>query len=296
MKGVSINWCTCKDHDHKDWTVVADHYCRHFIPDAWTLEYHQLHCHEEGRILYLTGTCDVCGGFMRSGTSVASNISDDELLLYIYREVTRFRPYDGYDPKTGRYCGAISKRSRWYREQDDLSMSALGLQFVRLFREEHQAQAREWFAERRPKRPYCKPRRDRKSTLFQHIMELARVDGSMAEMDGLLDYTASVSESQDTYLTDYRFDVVPHIRFGSNEGVYLSLMLEGSFDSTDSRKAVLGTLKTLRTDLEACRLMGVLGGALMYHARQYIEQEIYRYTPERELAKERETEGVHYGK
>ena len=117
-------------------------------------------------------------------------------------------------------------------------------------------------------------------------MELARADGSMVEMDGLLEYSASVRESQDTYLTDYQFDVVPHIQFGSNEGVYLTLMLEGSFDSTDSRKAVLGTLKTLRTDLEACRLMGVLGGALMYHARQYIEQEIHRYTPERELARE----------
>ena len=127
-------------------------------------------------------------------------------------------------------------------------------------------------------------------------MELARADGCMVEMDGLLDYSASVSESQDTYLTDYRFDVVPHIQFGSNEGVYLTLMLEGSFDSTDSRKAVLGTLKTLRTDLETCRLMGVLGGALMYHARQYIEQEIYRYTPERELAREREKDGGHYGK
>ena len=42
--------------------------------------------------------------------------------------------------------------------------------------------------------------------------------------------------------------------------------------------------------------MGVLGGALMYHARQYIEREIDRYTPERELAREREKDGGHYGK
>lgn len=296
MNAGNVNWCTCKDHDHKDWRVVADHYCKHFIPDAWLLEYHQLHCKEEGRILYLTGTCSVCGGFMRSGTSVASNISEDELLLYVYREMTNFRPYDGYDPKTGQYRGAISKRSSWYRKQDDLSAAALGLQFARLFKEEHQAQVRKWFAECRPKRPYWKPRRDRKSTLFQHTIELARADGSMAEMDGLLDYTASVSESQDTFLTDYRFDVVPHIKFGSNEGIYLTLMLEGSFDSTDNKEAVLGTFKTLRTDAEACRLMGALGGTLMYHAVQYIDQELHRYTPEQELARERGKEGTHYGK
>ena len=60
-------------------------------PTAWVLEYRTIACHEDGRILYITGKCDRCGGFMRSGTSVPANLNGDELLAYIYRKLERFR-------------------------------------------------------------------------------------------------------------------------------------------------------------------------------------------------------------
>ena len=45
----------------------------------------------------------------------------------------------------------------------------------------------------------------------------------------------------------------------------------------------MGTFKTLREDAEAGRLMGQLCGILMYHATKYVNENIHRYTPKKEL-------------
>lgn len=131
------------------------------------------------------------------------------------------------------------------------------------------------------------PHRDRKSTLFLKMLEMARADGRIVEMESLLNYIHP-ERGDDTCLTDYKFDIVPKLTFGSNEGVYLAIYLEGSFDSTSSRSTRIGTIKTLDTDMDACRLMGALGGILMYHGRRYVNQEIHRYTPQQELIRELE--------
>ena len=291
MNEHQINWCSCKDHNASDWTVVADFYARHFIPMAWVFEHRTIACHEDDRILYITGKCDHCGGFMRSGTSVPTNVMGDELLKYVYQEMEHFRPYDGHDQEKGTYCGCVSQRCRWYQQQDDLTLEERNEQFLRLFRAEDWADVKDWLERNHGTEPYTRPRRDRKSTLLQRILEAARADGAIAEAEAILDYilpndNEPALPDKDSYLTDYRFDLVPHMSFGSSEGIYLSLCLEGSFDSSDKQKATIGTFKTLRTDPEACRLMGALGGALMYYGREYVNREIHRYTPRAALERE----------
>jgi len=254
-------------------------------------EHSTITCHEEGRILYITGKCDRCGGFMRSGTSVPMNVKGDELLAYVYREMKCFRPYDGHDQEKGIYCGYISQRCRWYQQQDDLTLEARNEQFLRLFRAEDQAAVKDWLIRNHNEEAYTKPRRDRKSTLLQRILDAARADGAIAEAESILYYILPNDKEpecpdRNSYLTDYRFDLVSRLSFGSCEGIYLDLCLEGSFDSSDKKKATIGTFKTLRTDLEACRLMGALGGALMYYGRNYVDKEIHRYTPKAELERE----------
>ena len=145
---------------------------------------------------------------------------------------------------------------------------------------------KDWLARNASVEPYTKPRRDRKRTLLQCILAAARADGGIAE--AILDYTTSRDYGSeypdiDSYLTDYRFDLVPHLSFCGIDGISLSLVLEGSFDGSDDKKVTIGTLRTPRVDLEACRLMGALGGALMYHCRKYIIKEVHRYTPTAEL-------------
>lgn len=288
MSEKQINWCTCDGHDHQDWCVRAELYARCFVPTAWVLEYRTIACHEDGRILYITGKCDRCGGFMRSGTSVPANLNGDELLAYIYREMERFRPYDGHDQEKGTYCGYISQRCKWYQQQDDLMQEMRNKQFLSLFRAEDQVAVEDWLARNHSVEPHAKPRRDRKSTLLQRILAAARADGAITEAEAILCYilpndNEPALPDKDSYLTDYRFDFVPHLSFGSCEGIYLGLCLEGSFDSSDKQTATIGTFKTLRTDLEACRLMGALGGALMYYGHEYVNREIHRYTPAAQL-------------
>ena len=295
MSEKQINWCTCDGHDHEDWCVRSELYARCFVPTAWAFEHRTIACHEAGRVLYLTGKCDHCGGFMRSGTSVPSNIQGDELLAYVYREMEHFRPYDGHDQKKGTYHGCISQRCRWYQQQDDLTLEARNEQFLSLFRAEDQAAVKEWLARNHDTEPYTRPRRGRRSTLLQRILEAARADGVIAEAEAILDYilpndNEPALPDKDSYLTDYRFDLIPRLSFGGCEGIYLSLCLEGSFDGSDKQKATIGTFKTLRTDLEACRLMGALGGALMYYGREYVNREIHRYTPGPQLERKLEVQ------
>ena len=288
MEEKQINWCICDGHSHEDWRISSELYAQVFIPAAWMFEYRTIACHEDDRILYITGKCSRCGGFMRSGTAVPTNVKGDDLLAYVYREMEHYRPYDSHNQETGTYSGCISRRCRWYQRQDDLTLEARNKQFLRLFRAEDQAAVKEWLARNHGTEPYARPRRDRKSTLLQRILEEARASGAITEAEAILDYILPSDKEpdppdRDSYLTDYRFDLVPCLSFGGCEGIFLSLYLEGSFDGSDKEKVTIGTFKTLYTDLEACQLMGALGGALMYYGRQYVNREIHRYTPKDEL-------------
>jgi len=293
MDECSIKWCSCKGHDAKDWTDVADFYARHFVPQKWVLDYNTLDC-EQGRTLYMTGVCDHCRGFMRSGVGLAMNIGDDQFLTSVYQEMAHFRPYDGHKEETGLYFTCVAQRGRWYQQQDDLTLAERNGQFLRLFRPEHQPIVKEWLARNHAEEPYSKPCRDRKSTLLRRVLEAARADGTIAEAEAILDYilptdNEPTSPERDSYLTDYRFNVVPSLVFGC-EGIFLELRLEGTFDTSDTHVATIETFKTPRADLKACQLMGMLGGALMHYACQYVNQESHRYTPERELLAQQESE------
>ena len=71
-----------------------------------------------------------------------------------------------------------------------------------------------------------------------------------------------------------------------SEGIYIDCYLEGKFDESRRCSLHVGTLKTLRRDLEAAKIMGELCGALMHHASEYVNQNLRRYTPAQELEAE----------
>lgn len=86
-------------------------------------------------------------------------------------------------------------------------------------------------------------------------------------------------------LTAYEFDFVPILNYGC-EGIYIDCCLKGKFDESVRCSLHVGTLKTLRWDLESAKIMGELCGALMHHANGYINQNLHRYTPQKELEAE----------
>lgn len=138
---------------------------------------------------------------------------------------------------------------------------------------------------------YTHPKRDRKSELFEAILNRARAAGDLADIDPILDYCLPNKEEpeppeRDQYLTDYRFNILPILQFGSCEGIYLDLLLEGSFDATDRTRLHIGTIKTLGENQKACEMMGRLCGLLMFHGSAYVNENIHRYTPQEELERE----------
>lgn len=138
---------------------------------------------------------------------------------------------------------------------------------------------------------YTHPERDTKQALVQAMFNRARTAGDLQEIEPILDYilpsdTEPLERSENIPLTNYRFDIVPTVRFGGSEGIYVEVRMEGEFDESGRRSALLATVKSLQEDLHACKLMGTLCGVLLYHATAYINQNIHRYTPQQELEAE----------
>lgn len=137
---------------------------------------------------------------------------------------------------------------------------------------------------------YTAPRRDRKSALLYAVLERARACGDLREIEPILDYYLPTEQEPmasdlDSYLTNYQFSAVANISYGC-EGIFVDLVIEGDFDDSGANRCVIGTFKTLRQDSDAGRLMGQLCGVLMYHTTRYVNENLHRYTPKRELEAE----------
>ena len=277
-----VKKCTCSAFNSPEEYMRSEHHWRHFVPTGWALQYETLNNVNETRTLVLLGKCDRCNGAMKEETHVCW-LNGSELLAELYRLMERSGSYGNGRSKTGAYSsGGNVFLARWYQAQDDLPVEEKNHQFLELFHDCDKPVVSQWIAENKSKEPYTAPRRDRKSTLLNAILQRARADGSMDTIDPILDYILPndgepLFTEEDTYLTNYEFDIVPRIAFGGSEGIYLDLYLEGSFDSSGKERARIGTFKTLGTDLKTCRLMGELAGILMYHGSAYVNQNIHRY-------------------
>ena len=132
-----------------------------------------------------------------------------------------------------------------------------------------------------------KIKRDTNKDLMEGIYKLVCENGHYDKAEKIMDYFLSDS-LHNRELSNYEFDFFAVPSFGGNEGIYLDCYIKGNFDENDSEVKTLncGTFKTLNTDVESMKVMGELGGALTYYASLYVNQNIDRYTPERELNKE----------
>lgn len=178
----------------------------------------------------------------------------------------------------------------WYMEQDDLTLGAKNAQFLKLFHAEDQGVVEDWISRCHAEEPYTAPRRDRKSALLYAVLERARACGDLREIEPILDYylpteQEPLSSDMDSYLTNYQFSAIANISYGC-EGIFVDLAIEGNFDDSGTNRCTIGTFKTLRQDNDAGRLMGQLCGILMYHTTRYVNENLHRYTPKRELEAE----------
>lgn len=130
-----------------------------------------------------------------------------------------------------------------------------------------------------------KIKRDTNEDLMKNVYELVKKHHCYDKAEKIMDYF--LPETYKTMeLTDYKFDFYANVQFGLSEGIYIDCSIRGHFDenaSSDKMQALhCGTFKTLGTSLEYMRIMGELAGSLIFFAKEYIDKNIEKYTPQKE--------------
>jgi hypothetical protein len=145
-----------------------------------------------------------------------------------------------------------------------------------------------------------KIKRDTTRDLFNAVLQLVKDNGCYDKAEAIMDYVLpEVSEyrkNEYIELSAYEFDFYASAQFGGNEGIYISCWLKGKYTENELKRfnqstrqletetiRNVGTFKTLRTDLEAMQIMGELCGSLVYYASKYVNANLDRYTPVKEL-------------
>lgn len=118
--------------------------------------------------------------------------------------------------------------------------------------------------------------------LFERIIALAKENGDLERFHRIEDYTLPSGRS-DQKIEDYRFDLCAVPSFGGSEGIYLDCFIRGDFGEYSEKSLPLGTMKTLATDLDACKIVGEVCGVLLYYESRFVNENLYRFTPKDEI-------------
>ena len=133
-----------------------------------------------------------------------------------------------------------------------------------------------------------KIKRDTNEDLMNNVFELVKKCHCYDKAEKIMEYF--LPESYKTIeLSDCEFDFDANVQFGANEGIYIDCSIRGHFNENEPSDKIqilhCGTFKTLGTSLEDMCIMGELAGSLVYFAREYVNNNLAKYTP----AKERKT-------
>ena len=155
-----------------------------------------------------------------------------------------------------------------------------------------------------------KIKRDTTKDLFLAVLELVKKNGHYDKAAEIMDYVlpnySEYSTREDIELSNYRFNFEASAQFGGSEGIYIDCCLNGEYTENELKrynhgkgilepetKRQIGTFKTLKDDLESMKIMGELCGALIFYAHQYVNQNINRYTPAKELEAQQRYKNCH---
>ena len=257
-------------------------YNDHFIPTRWALNYFKL---SECLGISLMGCCKDCGGELEKVIPIQKGLTGDDLLKAIYDTVQTAHPYDSFSTQVG-YYGRCEERSKFYASRDEQHQFRRSRQFLDLFNDWDREQVRIWLEKNFPPEKHTEVFRDTGGSLFSSVIRRAKANGDFDRAEAILDYYLPCEHEEGRHegvkLTAYEFDFVPIVNYGC-EGIYIDCYLKGKFDESRRCSLHVGTLKTLRRDLDATKIMGELCGVLMHHAGEYVNQNLHRYTPQKEL-------------
>lgn len=124
--------------------------------------------------------------------------------------------------------------------------------------------------------------RDTPGLFFQKVLDLVKADGRYAEAEPIIDYVLPCDYDQ-SEITNYMFDFQAIVNTGDNKGIYIDCGLCGEFDQSGKNYCKADTIKTLREDIDAYRIMGALSGYLVGYSDIYANSNLERFMPEKEL-------------
>lgn len=279
-----FQYCNCCHHLAGRPNAAANFYRDHFVPDRWKLDYFKL---SECRGVTLTGRCDRCHDKLEELIPIPEGLTGDALFQAIYDTIQTAHPYDEKSD-TG-YYGRCKERSEFYKWRDKCPQLRHSKEFLDLFHDWDRETARLWLEKNFPPEKPTDIFRDTGGSLFSTVVRLAKASGDFAKAEAILDYYLPCEHEEGrkegVKLTSYEFDLVPILNYGC-EGIYIDCYLNGKFDESGRSSLYVGTLKTLRRDLEAEKIMGELCGILHYYENQYVNKNLRRYTPDKELEAE----------
>lgn len=131
---------------------------------------------------------------------------------------------------------------------------------------------------------------DTTNDLFSNTMKMAREAGVLHTLDEIKDYELpnefEIYAREAIELTSYQFNAEFVVNGGATEGIYIDANIYGIFRAGQEKpeRQSIGTIKTLREDLDAYKIMGEAAGALTYFAFRYVNNHLDRYTQEGEEA------------
>lgn len=86
----------------------------------------------------------------------------------------------------------------------------------------------------------------------------------------IMEYVSPSTDSTEIY--DIEFDFIGMLQYGSCEGIYGDIVIQGDFarQPAEARKCTLLTLKTLREDQESMQVIGRCIGDIIFLAQKYL--------------------------
>ena len=209
---------------------------------------------------------------------IPKGLSGDALFQAIYNTMQSAHPY----AKTSEhidYYGPCDERNEFYRRRDKLPQFQRSKKFLELFHDYDREQARLWLEKTFPPQKHTEVLRDTGGSLFCSVIRMAREAGEFAKAESILDYILPCEHEDSVHdkvkLTAYEFDFQPILNYGC-EGIYIDCYLAGKFDESGRFRLHVGTLKTLRRDVEAAKIMGELCGLLLHYASEYVNSNLHR--------------------
>lgn len=281
-------YCSCCSHMAGSPNAAVNFFRGRFIPERWELNYFKL---SECRGVTLAGRCMDCHGELEETIPLPKGLVGDDLLKAIYDTVQTAHPHDEVSRHIG-YYGDCEERSLFYTARDNRSQFRRSKEFLKMFNDYDREQARVWLEKNFPPQKHTEVLRDTGGSLFSSAVRLAKENGHFGKVGAILDYMLPCEHESGIHekveLTAYEFNFEAVVNYGGSEGIYIDCCLRGKFDESGRSVLHVGTLKTLRQDLEALQIMGELCGTLTYYAGQYVDQNLHRYTPNDQLEREYE--------